>query len=86
MYFGSTVECCYNADNIVRYYINEYRNRGRISIRVLDPQDTPYLVLTGKLWDVFCEYLICEKIGRVITALHCMYRQISNIRRTLVSN
>ena len=43
--------------NIVRYYINNYRNWGRISIRCWVHKNIPYLTLTGELWGVFCEYL-----------------------------
>ena len=42
--------------NIVRYYINNYRNWGRIS-DAGSTKDTPYLALTGELWSVFYEYL-----------------------------
>ena len=43
--------------NIVRYYINEYRNWSRIWIRRWIHKDTPYLALTGEIWGVFCGYL-----------------------------
>ena len=43
--------------NIVRYYIDNYRNCGRVSITCWMHKDTPYLALTGELWGVFCEYL-----------------------------
>ena len=36
--------------NILRYYINNYRNWGRISIR-------SWIHLTGELWGVLCECL-----------------------------
>ena len=42
--------------NIVRYYINNYRNWGRISIRCLIHKDNSYIALNGELWGVFCEY------------------------------
>ena len=42
--------------NIVRYYMNDYKNWGRISIRCcIHKRRLP--TLTGKLWAVFCEYL-----------------------------
>ena len=34
--------------------------------------DTPYLVLTGELWDVFCEDFQ-KTIDRVITAVRCIF-------------
>ena len=43
--------------NIVRYYMNNYRNWGRISIRCLIQKYITYLDLTGEIWVVFCEYL-----------------------------
>ena len=43
--------------NIVRYYINDYRNWGRISIRCWIHKRDPIPCLTGELWGVFCEYL-----------------------------
>ena len=44
--------------NIVRYYINDYRNWGRISTRCwIHKKNTAYLTLTGELWGVFCKYL-----------------------------
>ena len=54
--------------NIVRHFINIYRNWDRISIRCC--RDTTYLAITGELWGVFCEYL-WEKWPRYNgTALH----------------
>ena len=41
--------------SVVRYCVNVCRNSGRISIRCWIPKDTPYLALTGVLWEVFCE-------------------------------
>ena len=43
--------------NIVRYYMNNYRNWGRIPMRSWIQKDTPYLALTGELCGVFCECL-----------------------------
>ena len=42
--------------NIVRHYINDYKNWGKISIRCWIHKDTPYLALLGELCGVFCEY------------------------------
>ena len=42
--------------SIVRYCINNCMNSGRIS-KAGPTKDTPYLTLTGELWDVFWEYL-----------------------------
>ena len=53
--------------DILRYCINNYRNRGRISIRSL----------TGELWDVFCGFL--SENDRVITAPHCILIMITAI-------
>ena len=43
--------------NIVRYYIHNYTNWDRISIRCWITKDTPYLALTGELRGIFCEYM-----------------------------
>ena len=43
--------------NIVSYYINNYKNWGRILFTCWIHINTPYLALTGELWGVFCEYL-----------------------------
>ena len=51
---------------IVRYHINNYMNWGRISIRSWIHKRHP---IPRPLWGVFCDF--CEKIDRVITALHC---------------
>ena len=42
--------------NIVRYYINKYRNWWRILIRSWIKKVALYLALTGELWGVICEY------------------------------
>ena len=56
--------------NPVRYHINNYKKWGRISIRCWIH---PYLVLTGELYGVFCEYLKnCEKNDQVIAAPRCI--------------
>ena len=38
--------------------------------------DTPYLALTVELWGVYCEDL--DKIGRVITAPHCIWMSLQS--------
>ena len=38
--------------------------------KIVLKNDTPYLALLGGLWGVHCEDCF-QKIGRVITALHC---------------
>ena len=43
--------------NIVRYYINNYINWSTISIRCWIHKRHSYLVLSGELLGVFCEYL-----------------------------
>ena len=55
--------------NIVQYYINNYRNWGRISVRSWIHKRHPNLALMGELQCVFVN--ICEKIEHVITASHC---------------
>ena len=40
--------------NIVRYYMNNYKNWGRTS-DAGPTGDTPYLAVTGEQWSVFCE-------------------------------
>ena len=58
--------CC----NIVRYYMNDYRNWDMVSIRCRIHKDTPSIALTGEWWGVFCEYL--RKIDRVIMVPLCV--------------
>ena len=52
--------------NIVRYYINDYRNWGNTSIRYWIHKRARYGVSFVK---------ICEKIDRVNTASHCIWEQ-----------
>ena len=42
--------------NNVRYFINDYRSWGRISIRCWVNKRRTYLALMGELWGVFSEY------------------------------
>ena len=52
--------------NIVRYYINDYRNWGRISIRCWIHERCP--IPCPNRWAMGC---FCEKIDRIIMAPHC---------------
>ena len=45
-------------------------------------KDTPYLDLTGELWVSFVN--ICEKIDRIMTALHGMFNNILCISKGLM--
>ena len=56
--------------NIVRYCINDSRNWGRISIRCWIHKRHLIPCPNGRAMGVFVD--ICEKIDRVITALHCI--------------
>ena len=56
--------------NIVRYYMNNYRNWGNMSIRWWIHRWPPYLALTGELWGVFCEYLWENWLRYNVTALY----------------
>ena len=48
------------------YYIQYCSHWDRSLSEVELTKDTPYLTLTGELWDVFC-----EDSGEIIKALHC---------------
>ena len=56
--------------SILRYYVNDYRNRGRISIRCWIHKRHPIPRPYGQAMGVSFVN-ICEKIHRVIKALHC---------------
>ena len=80
-----TVGCRYNAVNIVRYYINNYRNWGRISIRCWIHKRHPIPRPDGRAKGVSFVN-ICEKIDRVITAPHCILtkQRIENAANNLL--
>ena len=57
MRHGDTVECRYNAvkRNMILHMIRQWK--AKHASDVIFSKDTPYLALTGELWDVFCEDL-----------------------------
>ena len=61
--------------NIVRYYINNYRNWGRISIRCWIHKSRPIPRPNGRAMGVSFVN-ICEKIDRVITTPHCILENL----------
>ena len=69
-----TVEYRYNAPNIVRYNIINYRNWGRISIRCWIHKRQPIARPNGRAMG--CLFLdICEKSDRVLTEPHYTHRR-----------
>ena len=57
--------------SIVRYYLSNHRNWGRIPIKMLDPQRHPIPRPNGRAMG--CLVNVSEKIHSVIMVLHCMY-------------
>ena len=57
--------------NITWYCVYHNNDWGRIQFKVWLYKRHPYLTLTGELWGVFVRIL--EKIGRVLTAPHCIW-------------
>ena len=74
-----TVDIVITRYNIVRYYMNNYKNWGRKSIRCWIHKKTSHTSPYRASY-VVSFVNICEKIDRVITAPHCMY--YLNWRRT----
>ena len=56
--------------NIVRWYLNNYRNWAEYQSDAGSRKDTPYLALSSVLWVSLVN--VCEKIDYVITAPHCI--------------
>ena len=62
--------------NIIRYYINNYRNWGRISTRYWIHRR--HTIPRPNGWAVECLlWIFLEKVDRIITASHCNFFQIT---------
>ena len=71
---------------IAWYYLNNYKNWGRISSRCWCwiHKSNPYLAFKGELWGVVSIVNICEKNDCVITAPHCKENAVNLVIISLI--